>query len=206
MTNKVPTVFVVDDDAGVCQSTQWLLESAHLGVETFSTAREFLDAFDSTDPGCIVLDVRLPGMSGLDLLEDLAAQGIKIPIIIVTAYGDVAMAVRALKSGAMDFLQKPYNDQTLLDVVHRAIERDASIRVQSAERTDIAHRSTRLTARERQVMALVVVGRANKQIAAELGCSGKTIEVHRSRVMEKMRADSLAGLVRMALALADGKG
>jgi FixJ family two-component response regulator len=148
-----------------------------------------------------VLDVRIPGTSGLDLLEQLPQRKIGIPVIVLTGYGDVPMAVRALKGGAVDFIEKPFNDQTLVDSVHKAIRRDGQMRRQRSERMESALRVTRLTPRERQVMDLVVVGKANKQVAGELGCSCKTVEVHRARVMEKMQADSVAALVRMALLL-----
>ncbi len=204
--NNSATVFVIDDDPAICKSLRRLFESSHLHVRTFGRAREFLAVFDPVEPGCVVLEVRLPGMSGLDLLEHLATHEITIPVIVVTGYADVAMAVRAMKYGAVDFIEKPHNDQVLLDGVQRAIERHAHIRRKHAERTEIALREARLTPRERQVMDLVVAGRANKQVAAEIGCSVKTVEVHRSRVMEKMEADSVATLVRMALTVAHKAG
>jgi FixJ family two-component response regulator len=178
---------------------KWLVESAGLTAETFHTAQDFLEAYSPQRRGCLVTDVRLPGTSGLDLLSHLQTQGMPIATIIITAYGDVSMAVRALKNGAVDFIVKPYNDQELLDSIQRAIELDVRIREQRAIQNEIQSRFARLTAREREVMDLVVVGRANKQVAAELGCSGKTVEVHRARVMDKMQATSLASLVRMSI-------
>ena len=199
--DTVPTVFVLDDDPAVRNSLQWLLESVGLKVETYESSEEFIGAYADSTPGCLVLDVRIPGTSGLDLLEQFPQRKIGIPVIVLTGYGDVPMAVRALKGGAVDFIEKPFNDQTLVDSVHKAIRRDGQMRRQRSERMESALRVTRLTPRERQVMDLVVVGRANKQVAGELGCSCKTVEVHRARVMEKMQADSVAALVRMALLL-----
>jgi len=193
------TVFVVDDDAEVCRCIKWLVESAGLSAETFLTAQGFLEAYSPQRRGCLVTDVRLPGTSGLDLLSHLQTHGMPIATIIITAYGAVPMAVRALKNGAVDFIVKPYNDQELLDSIQRAIELDVRIREQRAIQNEIQSRFARLTAREREVMDLVVVGRANKQVAAALGCSGKTVEVHRARVMDKMQATSLASLVRMSI-------
>jgi FixJ family two-component response regulator len=196
-----PTVFVVDSDRNLCRSLAQLGESAGLCVEAFGAADDFLAACDPDRSGCVVLDVRLPGMSGLDLLELLPRRGITLPAIVLTGCGDVPMAVRALKNGAMDFIQKPYNEQRLLDAIREAIDQDERTRGEQGEREELERRVNRLTRREREVMQLVVVGKANKQVAAELGCSCKTIEVHRSRVMEKMEAGSIAELVRMAMLL-----
>jgi RNA polymerase sigma factor (sigma-70 family) len=199
-----PTVFLVDDDPNIHTSLRALVESVGLRIECFKTAQEFLNAHDPARAGCLVIEVRLPGINGLDLLEQLVAQGTAIPAIVVTRYGDVATAVRAMKGGAVDFVEKPLNDQAMLDSIHRAIARDVHNRRMQAEHHAIGTRSNLLTPRERQVMDLVVAGKANKEIAAQLGCSRKTVEVHRARVMEKMQADSLATLVRMALALRNG--
>ncbi len=193
------TVFLVDDDAELCGCLKWLVESAGLTAETFHTAQAFLEAYSPQRRGCLVTDVRLPGSSGLDLLSLLQTQGMPIATIIMTAYGDVSMAVRALKNGAVDFMLKPYNDQELLDSIQRAIKLDVRIREQRTIQNEIQNRFARLTTREREVMDLVVMGRANKQVAAELGCSGKTVEVHRGRVMDKMQATSFASLVRMSI-------
>ena len=202
-----PTVYVLDDDAAARRSVSWLMESAGYDTRAYETAQEFIDDYDAGGPVCcLILDVRLAGTSGLDLLEQLPALGILIPVVMLTGFGDVPMAVRALKRGAVDFLEKPFNHQTLVDAVHRAIQRDAQTRREHAERIEIARRSARLTPREREVMSLVVAGKANKRTAAELGCSCKTVEVHRARVMEKMQADSVPALVRMAIALGDSKG
>ncbi len=194
-----PTVFVVDDDGEVLLSLRRLIESVELRVETFCTTDEFLQSYDRSRPGCLVLDIRLPGNSGLDLLEQLPGQEITLPVIVLTGYGDVPTAVRALKSGAADFIEKPFSSQVLLDSIQNHIEHDRQQRSEQAERLELLQRLARLTPREREVMELVVIGRANKQVAAELGCSCKTVEVHRSRVMEKMEAGSIAELVRMSL-------
>lgn len=195
------TVFVVDDDSAVHSFLRLLFESVNLNMEAYPSAESFLNQQSPERPGCLLLDVRLPGMSGLELLEHLKAIGIAIPVIMMTAYSDVSMAVRAMKGGAMDFLQKPVADQVLLESVHRAIDHDGEQRRRRAERTNIAVRMATLTPREGQVMDLVVRGSGNKQAAAKLGCSGKTVEMHRARVMRKMGADGLAELVRMAMTL-----
>ena len=194
-----PIVFIVDDDEAVRDSTALLVRSLSLRSETFASAQEFLDDFDAQQPGCIVLDVRMPGMSGLELQEVLAEKGATIPIIFITAHGDVPMAVSALKRGAMDFIQKPFRDQELIDKIQAALCRDAEIRDAVADRERFKGRIALLTPREREVMGLVVDGHANKVIAAELGLSERTVEIHRARVMAKMAADSLARLVQMAL-------
>lgn len=193
------TAFVVDDDEAVCRSLQRLLESRGLEVETYRSAQTFLDAYDPTRPGCLVLDLRMPGMGGLELQDKLAAQQIGIPIVIITGHGDVPNAVRALKAGAADFIEKPFKPEDLLERIRQAIASDAEIRRARAERGDILAHIARLTPRERQVMHLLVAGKANKQIGLELGISSKTVEIHRARLMERMEADSVAALVRMAL-------
>jgi FixJ family two-component response regulator len=193
-----PTVFVVDDDAAVRESLCWLVESAGLNAESYATAQEFLEAYDPRQPGCLVLDVRMPGLSGLDLQEQLAAQGIMLPVIIITGHGEVPMAVRAMKGGAIDFIEKPFSDQLLLDRAREAIAQDAHNRVEQARRAEVAARLALLTPREREVMEMVVSGKANKQVGASLGISQKTVEAHRAQVMRKTRADSLAELVQLA--------
>lgn len=191
-----PTVFVVDDDLAVRHSMCWLLESAGLLVETYETAQAFLQAYQPKRPGCLVLDVRMPGLSGLDLQDQLQAQHTILPIIIITGHGDVPMAVRALKGGAIDFIEKPFSEQLLLDRIHQAIALDAEQRKEHTQRALIQARIDRLTPREHEVMGFVVDGKANKQIAALLERSQKTIEIHRANVMRKMEVNSLAELVR----------
>ena len=194
-----PVVFVVDDNADVRESLTWLLESVGLTVQAFSTAGQFLEEYDPDQPGCLVLDVRMPGMSGLELQEELTERGIRIPVIIITGHADVSMAVRAMKSGAMDFIEKPFNDQALLDRVNRAIEHDAKQRSQHVRVAELTARIDLLTAREREVMDMVVVGKPNREIAELLGVTSKTVEAHRAKIMEKMEASSLADLVRMVV-------
>lgn len=192
-------VFVVDDDAAVCDSLRFLIESVGLQVRTFSSADEFLAAYTPDQPGCLVLDIRMPGMSGLELQEQLAKRGYTLPVIIITAHGDVPSAVRAMHAGAVDFVSKPFNAQSLLDRVHQALAKDARTRRDEAVRAAIAAKVALLTPREREVMDLVVSGMSNKGIAAQLQLSAKTVETHRARVMEKMEAGSVAELVRMVL-------
>lgn len=201
-----PSVFVVDDDKAVRDSLQWLLESAGLEVRTFPDAQAFLDdlaALEGEPRGCLLADLRLPGMSGLDLQDRLNERGIKIPVIVITGHGDVSMAVRAMKAGAVHFIEKPFNEQVLLERVREALARDAEGRRAAGDAAQLEQRHASLTPRERQVMELVVTGRLNKQIAADLELSPKTVEVHRAHVMEKMEAGSLADLVRMAVTLED---
>jgi RNA polymerase sigma factor (sigma-70 family) len=193
-----PLVFIVDDDAAVRRSVERLIRSVGLNVESFASADEFLRREPPEGPACVVLDVRMPGLSGLDLQEKLAAADLAIPIIFMTGHGTVPMSVRAMKAGAVDFLQKPFDDQDLLDAVHQALERDRQARLADEQLQNVRQRMETLTPREREVFALVVSGMLNKQIAAELGTSEKTIKVHRARVMQKMHADSLADLVRLA--------
>lgn len=196
-----PTVFVVDDDQAMRNSLKWLIESVGVLVESFSSADDFLAQFQGGRAGCLVLDVRMPGMSGLDLLEHLAERNIRIPVVIITGHGDVPMAVRAMKSGAIDFIEKPFNDEVLLDAIRRAIAFGEEQRSHQSEHLQIEERLQHLTPREREVMDRVTEGHSNKEIANSLGVSAKTIEAHRARVMEKMQAGSLAELVRMALAI-----
>jgi FixJ family two-component response regulator len=192
------TVFVVDDDAAMRDSLRDLIRSVGLRVELFDSAQDFLRSERPDIPGCLVLDVRMPGQSGLDLQRRLNEAGVAIPIIFITGHGDVAMGVRAMKAGALEFLTKPFRDQDLLDAIQQALDRDCAAREERAVTEAIRRRFASLTSREREVMARVVGGLLNKQIAAELGTSETTVKTHRHQVMEKMGADSLPELVRMA--------
>jgi FixJ family two-component response regulator len=198
MTEAAPIVFVVDDDPSVRRALKRLIGSVGLQVEGFGSAREFLQAMHSEGPSCLVLDIRLPGVSGLDFQRELAAANVPIPIIFITAHGDIPMTVRAMKAGAVEFLSKPFRDQDLLDAIHMALERDRSRRQQEAELATLRERLASLTPREREVLPLVVSGLLNKQIAGQIGTSETTVKVHRSQLMHKMGASSLAELVRLA--------
>jgi len=191
-------VFVVDDDSSIREAIESLVTLVGLRVETFETAQQFLRSERPDLPGCVVLDVELPGLSGLDLQRELAEHGVKLPIIFITGYGDIPMSVRAMKAGALEFLTKPFRDQDLLDAIQQALEQDRAARKHLKETADLRVRLDALTSREREVMSLVVAGWLNKQIGFELGISEITVKIHRGRVMNKMGAQSLADLVRMA--------
>jgi FixJ family two-component response regulator len=194
----VPTVFIIDDDRGVRQAIQDLVESVGLHAETFASGEEFLSRRHTTGPSCLVLDVRLPQMSGLDFQRRLTETGMHIPIIFITAHGDIPMSVRALKSGAVEFLTKPFRDQDLLDAIQQALQHDRAAQEQQAEILALQERYHALTPREKEVMALVVSGMLNKQIASEIGASEATVKIHRGNVMHKMQAGSVVDLLRMA--------
>lgn len=191
------TIFIIDDDPRTGKSLAWLVESVDLKAEVFDSAKAFLDAFDPDQPGCVICDVRMPGMSGIELQERLRTMGSRIPMIMITGYGDVASAVRAMKAGAIDFLEKPVSDQVLLDFVQRAVVQDTASRADTRERMRVGQRLDRLTRREREVMGLVIDGLSSKEIAARLGVSFKTIESHRAKVMRKMQARSVPHLIHM---------
>jgi two-component system response regulator FixJ len=199
MTQPKPKVFIVDDDPGVLDSLGFLMRSVGLDAETYQSAHEFLEVFDIERPGCLVLDVRMPEMSGLELQERLVSMGSVLPIIFITAHGDIPMAVQAVKAGAVDFVQKPFRDQDLIDKIQGALQQDAQMRRRLADRAEIRERIESLTPRELEVMHWVVEGKANKVIAHSLGISQRTVEIHRARVMEKMQAESVPHLVQMVI-------
>ena len=192
------TVYIIDDDHGMRQAVQDLVESVGLHAESFATAEEFLRKGCSPEASCLVLDVRLPTMSGLDFQRQLATAGVQIPIIFITAHGDIPMSVGALKAGAVEFLTKPFRDQDLLDAIQQALQRDRAAREQQVEIRELQNRYQSLTAREKEVIGFVVSGMVNKEIASQIGASESTVKIHRANVMQKMRAASLVDLVRMA--------
>jgi two-component system response regulator FixJ len=199
--DSVPTVIVIDDDEAVRGSLKLLLRSVKLPVAVYASALEFLPSYAIDQPGCLVVDVRMPGMSGLELQQQLNLRGAMIPVIFITGHGDISMAVEAMRQGAFDFLPKPFRDQELLDRVQRALEKDAANRRDMAQTERVRELLDTLTPREREVLELVTSGKPNKVMAAELGVSQRTVEIHRARVMEKMHANSLAQLVRMVMDL-----
>ncbi len=204
-TNEVeqlgPTIFVVDDDAGVRQSLEMLMRAIGHHAESYTSAEEFIKHYSSDRPGCLILDLRMPGMSGLELQEELSERGSVLPVIFITAHGDVPTAVDAVKGGAIDFIQKPFRDEDLIEKIKHALHQNASALKRNAKLGDVAGRIEALTPRELEVMDIVVEGKTNKAIAAELGLSERTIEIHRARVMRKMKADSLPDLVKTVLSV-----
>ena len=194
-----PTVYIVDDDGGARSSIRVLMKSLSLPAAVFASAQDFLGNYQASHPGCVVLDIRMPGMSGLDLQEELNRRGYVIPIVFVTGHGDVPMAVEAMRQGAFDFIQKPFRDQDLIDCVQKALARDRDTREGLSEHGRIRTRLASLTPREHDVLELLIKGQANKAMAHELGLSQRTVEIHRAHVMDKMEARSLAQLVRMVL-------
>jgi two-component system response regulator FixJ len=201
MKERAPTVFIVDDDEAVRNSLRLLLKSVGLAAVALPTAQDFLSKYDPKQPGCLILDVRMPGMSGLELQEQLNVRGAMIPVIFITGHGDIPMAVEAMQQGAFDFLQKPFRDQDLIDRIQRALTKDQTNRAELKEKSGVRERLQTLTPREREVLNLVTSGKPNKIMAADLGVSQRTVEIHRARVMEKMHASSLAQLVRMVMDL-----
>ncbi|MBN68744.1 MAG: DNA-binding response regulator [Gimesia sp.] len=193
------TVFVVDDDPAIRKSLRWLIESVGLKVQTHELASEFLESYSPDHPGCLVLDVRIPGMSGLELQEKLRERGYDIPVIIVSGYGDVPMAVRAMKAGAVDFLEKPVSDQVLLDYIQKGIERDIQNKANREQNKELVERKATLTRRENEVMKYVVSGFSSREIAEKLNVSFKTVEAHRAKIMKKMQAKSVPKLIQMEL-------
>ena len=199
MVQMEGTVFIVDDDSSVCESLQFLMQSINIEAETFASATEFLGAYDPTRVACLILDVRMPGMSGPELQERLQSLGATLPIIFLTAHGDVPMAVNVMKVGAVDFIQKPFRDQDLIDKVQHAMADHLRTQQELGDCGETAKHIASLTPREREVMEMVVEGKANKVIAVDLGLSQRTVEIHRARVMKKMKADSISQLVQMVI-------
>lgn len=200
MQQSEPVVFVVDDDEAMRDALDTLIKSTGMKTALYASADAFLADYDPQQPGCLVLDVRMPGMNGIELQQTLAEQGISLPVIIITGHGDIPMAVEAMRAGAIDFLEKPFREQDLLHRINQAIEQDAKVRREQARKAEIVARFASLTHREREIMDLVVAGKHNKAIASELRLSHKTVEFHRANIMEKMKADSVAELVHLALA------
>ena len=201
MSGPAPIVYIVDDDEAVRASLRLLLKSVGIAAQAFASAQEFLACYDASKPGCLILDIRMPGMSGLELQQDLIMRGAIIPVIFITGHGDVPMAVEAMKNGAFDFLQKPFRDQELIDRVQRALAKDGENRVALSQHSKMRARLELLTAREREVLRLMVQGKPNKVMAGDLGISQRTVEIHRARVMEKLGVSSLAQAVRMMMEL-----
>lgn len=195
MDNETPIVYVVDDDQAVCRSLGLLIQGVGLEVQTFNTAEDFLASYDPIRPGCLVVDVRMPGMSGLDLQRKLVEEGINLPSIVITGHGDIPMAVDAMKNGMVDFVEKPFRDQLLLDDVQKALQIDAIARSREAMKSDIETKTSHLTPREEEIMNLLVGGSSSKTIAYELGISQKTVDFHRAHILEKMSVDSVVELV-----------
>lgn len=198
MNSTMPTVFIVDDDPSVLKALARLLRSARLNAITFATPEEFLNHYNQNAPGCLVLDVAMPGVNGLELQQTLTAQGIELPVIFLTGNGDIPMSVRAIKQGAVDFLTKPVHDSDLIEAIHNAIEKDQMARQARAELNELQQRMATLTPREREVLSHVVSGKRNRQIAGDLGTVEKTIKVHRAHLMAKLKVQSLAELVKLA--------
>jgi len=196
-----PVVFVIDDDRAARESLSWLIGSVHLRVQSFASAIEFLAAYPPGRPGCVIADVHMPGLSGLDLQAELRRRGIDLPVIVVTGHGDVPMAVRAMKAGAVDFVEKPFNDQVLIDLVQNAVKQSLASRWNEQEKREWRARLEQLTPRERQVLDMIAAGESNKGIAHALGISEKTVEAHRAHVMDKMQAKSFAELMKLVIAL-----
>jgi FixJ family two-component response regulator len=199
MKDKTSTVYIVDDDSGVRSSIRMLLKSIGIAATALGSAREYLDTFDPSQPGCLVLDIRMPGMSGMELQAQLNLKGAIIPVIFISGHGDIPMAVEAMQHGAFDFLQKPFRDQDLIDRIQKALARDRETRAALQEHSHIKEKLDSLTPRERDVLKLLTKGQQNKVMAAELGLSQRTVEIHRAHIMEKTGASSLAQLVRMVL-------
>ncbi|MFV1984514.1 MAG: response regulator transcription factor [Thiohalomonadales bacterium] len=206
MLDVKATVYIVDDDQAVRDSLSWLIESININVEVYSSAQEFLDKYTPDNPGCLIADVRMPGISGLELQKILNEKKFTIPIILITGHGDVPMAVRALKNGAVDFIEKPFNDQVLLERVNQCLEKDQNERIENKDLQSKISLLATLSPREREVLDQVVIGKQNKIIAADLGISNKTVEAHRANVMDKMRVSSLADLVALYVSCGFYKG
>ncbi len=199
MQHQSQFVFLVDDDPDMQESIRSLLKSVGLPLESYTTAQDFLDKYDRSKEGCMILDVRMPGMSGLDLQQRMKEKGIDLPIIVVSGHADVPMTVRAIKTGAIDLIEKPFNDQVLLDRIHEGLEENSRRQQQKEESAEVVERMETLTPREKEVLNMVVSGKTNKNIAADLNISRKTLDIHRSKVLQKMKAESIADLVRMVL-------